>query len=73
MGEPQPIAAGVASSSMAPAVPGDEPPPMAEPVVTELPFTSLPGLTDDANPIMKACRKAWNQLVTSVGPEFAST
>eukprot|EP00969_Alexandrium_andersonii_P160848 7108355-Alexandrium_andersonii.AAC.1 len=60
MGEPQPMAEVAASSPMAPAVPGDEPPPMAEPVVAELPFTSFPGLTDDVNPSMKACRKAWN-------------
>eukprot|EP00969_Alexandrium_andersonii_P259132 11457554-Alexandrium_andersonii.AAC.1 len=37
-----------------------------------LALTSFPGLTDDINPIMRACYSAWNQFVVLVGPEFAS-
>eukprot|EP00969_Alexandrium_andersonii_P097730 4314709-Alexandrium_andersonii.AAC.1 len=60
---------------MAPAVPGDDLPTMAEPAAVELPLTSFPGLSDDPglsdhSSVMQVCHNAWNQFVAAVGPDF---
>eukprot|EP00969_Alexandrium_andersonii_P343809 15196810-Alexandrium_andersonii.AAC.1 len=59
-----------APSAMAPAVPGDDLLSMAETAAAELPFTSLPGLTDGSNlsahsSAMQACHRARNQFVAA--------
>eukprot|EP00969_Alexandrium_andersonii_P185739 8207199-Alexandrium_andersonii.AAC.1 len=65
------------ASASGTAAAGDTPPPMAEAfpdatTVAKMPFTSFPGLEDSPNPVIAACRGAWNELVEIVGPEFAN-